>query len=327
MSLEMGALPGTIRTASVVLHIDSLEAGASGLATVSLDGVRFNEVDAPAVFSALWLHSARSNDLRVELSSMSDALEEWPRWTARREFTVQVWNLSAAPLSGRDVPLLLQGFPVAIVPQAAKWTRKAALPLPTPSLSLAGGTGTGSAVTASDALGAPLLCGWHALSNAPFLPTWALEYVRQGGGNRTFDPATVAFDQATLVATQNGDLEFSARSGVWNPVVWNSLSCFRIDLLVVSARTISLDVQADNAARVYLTPSGGARAQAGDIILGSGLVNVPLSLTPGWNQVEVAYANDADAGWAALLIVKGHGAPLARLVDALRAPLPIHRAT
>lgn len=150
----MGALPGTIRTATVILLVNGLGAGESGLATVSLAGVSFNEVEgAPAAFGTLALHVERAGDLRIELSSMGDTIEAWPRWTAKREFSIQVANTGTQPLSNRATPLLLSGFPVAVVPKASEFSRLPALPV----------TNSGGVVRATDKLGAPLLCHFTPL--------------------------------------------------------------------------------------------------------------------------------------------------------------------
>ncbi len=152
MSLEVGALPGNIRTATIVLRVDALAPGASGLATVSLAGVQFNEVEIPAVFSLVHLHVARMDDLRVELCAAGDSIESWPRWTSRREVTFWVTNTGSAAIQARDVELMLSGFSPSVVPKAGKFVRQNALLV---------ANSNGAPVSATDKIGLSLLCRWQ----------------------------------------------------------------------------------------------------------------------------------------------------------------------
>lgn len=153
MSVERGALPGTIRTASLKLLIDALAPHERGLATVSLDGLQFNEVEAPALFATMGVHIARQSDLRITPEASGDTIEEWPRRTVRRELTVEIENLSDAAIENREIAVLLVGYPAAPTPNPARYTRAAALPVPN----------TGDPVTAATHENIPLPCLWRAV--------------------------------------------------------------------------------------------------------------------------------------------------------------------
>ena len=158
MSHLSGALPGTILTASLSLKLTGLGAGASGLATISLADVKFNENDDAAVFSVACLRVTRMSDLIIELLPSSDTLEPWVRRSVIREVRLRITNISTAAIT-RNVPLALFGYPPAPVPNAADFTRVAALLV----------ANTGAPVEALNQIGSPISCNWLALA-APSSP-------------------------------------------------------------------------------------------------------------------------------------------------------------
>ena len=128
MSNAVSAMPGTILTASVHLKLN-LAPAQKVLSTISLlENVHFNECEAPAFFSVLFLQVERKEDLRIELTSMGDAIEDAPRYTEFREFTVEITNLSGSiALADYEIQLLLKGFPPAPTRKLSEFQRKPAL--------------------------------------------------------------------------------------------------------------------------------------------------------------------------------------------------------
>ena len=160
---------------------------------------------------------------------------------------------------------------------------------------------------------------------APLAPAWSLEW-NNTGGVAAFDASGLSFPFNTQLTFADGDLRLDSTSGVWNALAWNTTARLRTELYVATARTISVNVLAYDAARVYLTPQGGTRAQAGadtTFSASTGVVNCPLALAVGWNTLEVDFACDADNGTGQLLRVLGNNGTLASLVDAIRAPLAV----
>lgn len=156
------------------------------------------------------------------------------------------------------------------------------------------------------------------------VPAWSMEWRANLGNNVPFDPAIFEPEFSMPVFAANGDLVLGVPFGVhgpWVPIAGNTLARFRSELLVKgAAKTIQIEVFADNAARLYFTPAGGARVQlTPDVVLGvTDSAVFALNLTTGWNLLEIAYSNDGGNEW---LTVQGQGGRLVALVDSIRAPL------
>ena len=126
---SLSALPATILSASVNLTLN-MAPSQKVLATISLlKDVHFNECEAPAYFSLLWLQVQRRDNISVHLSAMGDAIEDWPRYTIFREFTLNISNLTEEAISDLEVKLLLRGYPPAPTRKLSEYERKPALPV------------------------------------------------------------------------------------------------------------------------------------------------------------------------------------------------------
>ena len=158
------------------------------------------------------------------------------------------------------------------------------------------------------------------------LAGWLLEW-NDTGAAAAFDPATLVPVYRTPVFGFNGDLRLGSSTTTrpaWSPFAGGCSARLTTQFFVAgnAAKTISLDVSVDNAAKFFLTLPNGTRAQVGtEVTLGNGTVVITMTLQPGWNLLEVGYANTGGFPDGYYLRIVGHGAALHSLVDAMRAPI------
>jgi len=141
-------------------------------------------------------------------------------------------------------------------------------------------------------------------------PSWSLAGVDSSfGGSAAFNPADIVPTWHSPWATTTGDLSFSTADSVFTPIAWEQQVVMTTRLKVAAAKTISISITVDNAARVFLN---GAQVGA-DANVVSGPTTYALNLVAGWNVLQVCYQNGQ--GDSYLLSVHGVNGTLASLVD------------
>lgn len=141
-------------------------------------------------------------------------------------------------------------------------------------------------------------------------PSWSLAGIdSSAGGAAAFNPGDIAPTWHDTWSTPTADLSFSTADSVFTPIAWEQHVTLATRLKVATAKTISISVTADNAARVLLNG-----AQVGtDTNVASGATVYALPLNAGWNVLQVCYQNGQGDSYQ--LIVAGVNGTLASLVD------------
>ena len=174
------------------------------------------------------------------------------------------------------------------------------------------------------------LAGLAIVPGVPHVPSWYYEKLNieefaidHGEGDFTaFTP-----QYAVSLLTDNGNLVDLNAQGASRTTCWGQRARYTTELTVLQAKTIQIEVSADNACEVWLNgakvPGGGPFGNSyGGGSAGSLAAPTPVTLvlTQGRNLLQVRYFNDNDGGGAnSGLTVRGVGAPLASLVDQILA--------